>query len=63
MHNQPTYPADLKEPIMYEISMWQIQTQDFDYDISWIKGELMLRVNCRDGFVIVVYNKKDKKNE
>ncbi len=60
MTNQPTYPADLKEPIMYEISMWQIQTQDFDYDISWIKGELMFRVNCQDGIVLIYYTPREK---
>ena len=47
--------TDAPEPKMVELILYRIQTHDFDIDTSWIKGELLLRINCEDGIALLYY--------
>lgn len=47
------------EPLISQIVPYYITTDEIDPDVSWIRGELVLRINCADGVVIVVIEKRN----
>jgi hypothetical protein len=54
----------IDNPHMVDITRHSIQgVNKENYDYSWIRGEILLFIECDDGLVIVVYNPwiKDEK--
>ena len=46
---------DLPHANMAEIRAWQIRDKTGNYDASWIKGVELLRVECKDGTIMIYY--------
>lgn len=51
-HFPPAQDDD--RPKCVEISKYTIPGPDGSYDYSWIKGDVLFKIVCRDGVVLIV---------